>query len=265
MTPRLNPSPFPLSRSSPQPKARFPWGLPRRSRSWLGLLCVASSIAAHGVLLALAMPGSSPEPPPAEAIADSSLPEDIAVTLLPKPDVDNPIAAVPATPAPVAAVPPLAPQAPAAPVAPVQPSPPPTVATPAPTPPAPEAAPESAAFTPPPAPSEPAAPSPYADFPHLEGAQATCPELNDCWRSPVSSSWRSAAGDLQARLESQGYTVSNITGEVVSIDSGVRVYAVSKPGEPNYYLNFVSVREGVLYTMTTEPMTSDQVIALQRS
>jgi hypothetical protein len=99
----------------------------------------------------------------------------------------------------------------------------------------------------------------------LDGAQAACEGLADCWRSPVSSSWRSAAGDLEARLESQGYTVSNITGEVLSIDSGVRVYAVSKPGEPNYYLNLVSVREGVLYTMTAEPMTSDQVLALQRS
>ena len=59
--------------------------------------------------------------------------------------------------------------------------------------------------------------------------------------------------------------MSNITGEVLSIDSGVRVFAVSKPGEPDYYLNLVSVREGVLYTMTAEPMTSDQVLALQRS
>lgn len=81
----------------------------------------------------------------------------------------------------------------------------------------------------------------------------------------MESSWRSAAGDLKERLEAQGYTVSNITGEVVAIDSGVRVYAVSKPGEPDYYLNLVSVREGLLYTMTAEPITSDQVLALQRS
>jgi hypothetical protein len=81
----------------------------------------------------------------------------------------------------------------------------------------------------------------------------------------VTGSWRSAAGNLQERLESQGYTVSNITGEVLSIDSGVRVYAVSKPGEPDYYLNLVSVQEGVLYTMTAEPMTADQVLELQRS
>ncbi len=80
----------------------------------------------------------------------------------------------------------------------------------------------------------------------------------------MSSSWRSAAGDLQARLEAQGYTVSNVTGEVLSI-SGVQVYAVSKPGEANYYLNLVSVGKGLLYTMTAEPMTADQVVALQRS
>ncbi|PZO42608.1 MAG: hypothetical protein DCF17_08305, partial [Shackletoniella antarctica] len=116
----------------------------------------------------------------------------------------------------------------------------------------------------PPAAPEPPPPALYADFPHLEG-QAACEGVADCWRSPVSSSWRSAAGDLQARLESQGYTVSNVTGEVLSIDSGVRVYAVSKPGEANYYLNLVSVGEGLLYTMTAKPMTADQVVALQRS
>ncbi|PZV03754.1 MAG: hypothetical protein DCF32_13245, partial [Leptolyngbya sp.] len=116
-----------------------------------------------------------------------------------------------------------------------------------------------------PVPEPPAPPSPYASFPHLEGAQAACEGLADCWLSPVDSSWRGAAVDLQARLESQGYTVSNITGEVLSIDSGVRVYAVSKPGEPDYYLNLVSVQEGVLYTMTAAPMSDDQVLALQRS
>jgi hypothetical protein len=81
----------------------------------------------------------------------------------------------------------------------------------------------------------------------------------------VSSSWRSAASDLQAQLEAQGYTLDNVTSEVLSIDSGVRVYAVSKPGEPGYYLNLVSVQEGVLYTMTAEPITSEQVVTLQQS
>ncbi|PSR12640.1 hypothetical protein C8255_26345, partial [filamentous cyanobacterium CCP3] len=127
--------------------------------------------------------------------------------------------------------------------------------------------PEPAAFTllPPPTTAAPETPAPYASFPHLNGAQAACEGLADCWRSPVSSSWRGAASDLQARLEAQGYTLDNVTGEVLSIDSGVRIYAVSKPGEASYYLNLVSVREGVLYTMTAEPMTSDQVLTLQRS
>ncbi|PSN14732.1 hypothetical protein C7293_10450 [filamentous cyanobacterium CCT1] len=89
--------------------------------------------------------------------------------------------------------------------------------------------------------------------------------MADCWRSPVSSSWRGAASALQARLEAQGYTLNNVTGDVLSIDSGVRIYAVSKPGEASYYLNLVSVRDGVLYTMTAEPMTSEQVLTLQRS
>lgn len=221
--------------------------------------CAIASLAAHGVLLALVIPDSDPAPPLAEDLAETPPPlDDVTLTVLP-PTVEAPPAVAPAEPRPTttAAPPPAPPQAPAAPApaAQPQPSPQPLAETPEP------------AVTPPPAPAvePPAPPALYANFPHLDGAQAACEGLADCWRSPVSSSWRSAAGDLQARLESQGYTVSNITGEVLSIDSGVRVYAVSKPGEPEYYLNLVSVREGVLYTMTAEPMTSDQVLALQRS
>lgn len=212
----------------------------------------------------MVMPNSNQAPLPAENLIETSPPiDDVAVTVLPKAATEPPTAVVPAAAgaaAPAAPVSQAAPQAPTAPI----PTVPPQAAASQPV----AAAPEPAPFTPPAEPTTPDPPAPpalYANFPHLEGARAACEGLADCWRSPVSSSWRSAAGDLQARLESQGYTVSNITGEVLSIDSGVRVYAVSKPGEPEYYLNLVSVREGVLYTMTAEPMTSDQVLALQRS
>ncbi len=227
-------------------------------------MCAIASLAAHGVLLAMVVPDSNPAPSPVEAVTETSPPiDDVAVTVLPKTATDSPPAVVPA--APVATAPAQTAPAQTAPQAPTMPIP--TVAPEA-SPQPVAAAPELAPFTPPAEPATPDPPAPpslYANFPHLEGAQAACEGLADCWRSPVGSSWRSAAGDLQARLESQGYTVSNITGDVLSIDSGVRVYAVSKPGEPEYYLNLVSVREGLLYTMTAVPMTSDQVLALQRS
>ena len=262
MTPRLIASTF--SPSRPLPKSSSPKSSSSkskgRSRSWLGLGCAIASLAAHGALLAVVVPRSNQAPLPAEDLAETSPPlGDVSVTVLPSPA--PPPAVVPVPPAPAAPAAPVtqaAPQAPTAPLPTVQPQVPPQPAAPAP---------EPAPFTPPEpaAAPEPPPPALYADFPHLEGAQAACEGLADCWRSPVSSSWRGAAGDLQARLEAQGYTVSNVTGEVLSIDSGVLVYAVTKPGEADYYLNFVSVDNDVLYTMTAIPMTEAQVVALQRS
>ena len=272
MTPRLTTPPFSLSRPAPAPAEQAPTGAPqqspRQSRSWLGGVCAIASLAAHGILLALVIPSPNQARPPVADLAEPAPPlDDVSVTVLPKPAL--PAAAPP--PAVVSAAPrPTAPAAPVAPALPTAaPAAPPAAAAPETAPDtAPETAPETAppaAFTPAADPEPPPPPSPYANFPHLDATRAACEGLADCWRSPVSSSWRSAAGDLQARLEAQGYTVNNITGEVLSIDSGVRVYAVSKPGETDYYLNLISVREGVLYTMTTAPMTTDQVIALQRS
>lgn len=255
-----------------------------KSRSWLGPLCVVASLAAHGALLAMVMPDSNPAPSPTEAIGEEPL-DDVAVTVLPKTALEL----EPAAPKPAAIATALSPAVnPSSPLpAAVQPSSAPTQPSPAPAqqppraqpprvqPPQPQAAASSPtppstavpepAFTPQPVAPEPEPPGLYANFPHLDGAQAACEGLAACWRSPVSSSWRGAANDLKDRLEAQGYTLQNVTGEVLSMDSGARVYTVSKPGEAEYYLNLVSVREGVLYTMTAEPMTSEQVLALQRS
>ena len=264
MTPRLASPTLSLQPTAAQRRGQ--------GRAWLGPLCVAASLVAHGVVLALAVPTPQGDRPTADVVEEPAVLEDIAVTVLPKSVTAEapPAANLSQPPAPSAVVPrvepaprPSAPQAiPPQPIAsqPIAPTDPP------PTSPA-ETSPEPAAFTPPPPPpaAEPEPPAPYASFPHLAGAQAACEGLADCWRSPVSSSWRGAASDLKARLEAQGYTLNNVTGDVLSIDSGVRIYAVSKPGEASYYLNLVSVSEGVLYTMTTEPMTSDQVLTLQRS
>jgi hypothetical protein len=251
MTPRLAASPFPLRRLlSPRRKT---------ARSWLGVLCFAASLGAHGVLLALVMPGQEsahqPSEPPAETLPP---PSDVAVTVLPR---SEEVAPPPeATTVPTPAVAPPAPPA-AATAAPPETVVPPQVVAP---PEVPEA-PDTTVLPPPATVLEPEPPPPFANFPHLDGAQATCPGLATCWRSPVSSSWRTAASDLQDRLEAQGYRLNNVTGEVLAIDSGVRVYAVSKAGEPDYFLNLISVSDGVLYTMTPEPITTEQVLALQRS
>ena len=245
MTPRLAASPFALRRPSSQK--------PARSRSWVGLLCVAASLTAHGALLALVLPSPTAKNLPADSPGEPPVVlEDIAVTVLPKPVVVDALPteeiAQPTAPVPVLqAAPPAVSAAPVPPVSPPVPSP----VVPEPVPPAPPAPPEEVS-------------GPYVNFPHL-GGQTACQGLSDCWRSPVSSSWRSVASDLEERLEAQGYTLSNVTGEVLAIDSGVRVYVVSKPGEPDYFLNLVSVADGVLYTMTAEPMTSAQVLVLQRS
>jgi hypothetical protein len=252
MSPRLIPSPRSLYRPRLHPRLRW--------RSHLGLLCVAASLGGHGLLLALVMPTSPPSVPERAEVPMA----EVAVAVLPRstevpppaevsPVEVPPVEVPPAASPPVASIPPVS--VTVAPPA-VAPTPPPAPAV------APE--PESVAAVPAVAP-EPEPPAPFANFPHLAGAQATCQGLAVCWRSPVTSSWRSAASDLQDRLEAQGYQLSNVTGEVLSIDSGVRVYAVRKAGEPQYFLNLISVSDGVLYTMTPEPMTTEQVLALQRS
>lgn len=105
-------------------------------------------------------------------------------------------------------------------------------------------------------------PQPYSDFPHLQGAQASCGDRPDCWQVPVAS-WRAGAQDLHDLLEAQGYSLSNVTGEVLGVDAGVRVYAVSKAGEDPYYLNLVSCGAGLLYTMTEQPISEAEVLSLQ--
>jgi hypothetical protein len=64
-------------------------------------------------------------------------------------------------------------------------------------------------------------------------------------------------------LEAQGYRLSNITGEVLSTETGVRIYRVAKDGEDPYYLNLVSVTEGILYSLTPTPLSEDRLVALQ--
>jgi hypothetical protein len=64
-------------------------------------------------------------------------------------------------------------------------------------------------------------------------------------------------------LEALGYSLSNVTGEVLGVDTGVRVYTVSKADQQPYYLNLVSSGGGLLYTMTEQPISEAEVLALQ--
>jgi hypothetical protein len=208
------------------------------------------------------------------------LPSPLAVTTLPQPLPPAPLS-VPAT-APTAPVPvpqtkgeqsnsvsevalPLVPSQKATPTPVADPDPLPAAALPlspgsashdgpvAPAPPEP---------TPSNLPEDPTQVSVSPEFPHLETSTG-CQIISNCWRSPTSS-WRSAMRQLQAQLEDQGYELQNVTGDVLSSDTGVQIYAVLQEGAVAYYLNLVSVSDGVLYTMTAQPMTQDEVNALER-
>lgn len=106
-------------------------------------------------------------------------------------------------------------------------------------------------------------PQPYADFPHFQGAQQADCGVETCWTSPVEGGWRGAARSIQDNLEAQGYRLSNITGEVLSTETGVRIYRVAKDGEDPYYLNLVSVTEGIRYSLTPTPLSEEMLVALQ--
>lgn len=208
----------------------------------LGGVGLVLSGVAHALVLGLPLrPAAELAPRPPVLVEPPAL-ETISLRSLPAPA--TPAIAPPPPPEPVAVQAPE-PVAEALPVA-VQ---------------APEPAPEPAAVEPTVEPPG-VEPQVYGDFPHLEGAEATCADQPDCWQVPVAS-WRAGAGDLQSRLEAQGYSLSNVTGEVLGLDTGVRVYAVSKAGQDPYYLNLVSSSGGLLYTLTQSPISDAQVLALQ--
>lgn len=231
--------------------------------------CLVAALGLHWLVLSWELPQhSQPEPDlAAEEVAEEPL-KDISITVLPQ-----------STPTPTPAAEPPAPEMPpiqpaSSPLPPRSPDPPPLQPAPPATMPPPEAVDQEPDLsesevlvkeTLEPEPNldpDPPEPSPYADFPHLAGAEATCEGMADCWRSPASS-WRSASTDLKSQLENAGYTLTNVTGDVLDVDTGVRVYAVKQGEEVAYYLNLVSVVDGVLYTMTEEPITSEMVRVLQ--
>ncbi|QQE66222.1 hypothetical protein GFS31_29200 [Leptolyngbya sp. BL0902] len=247
-------------------------------KPWLGGLCLAASLGAHGVLLGLPWSSSTPETedlaaleePPTVTMDVAVLPTrpDQAEPELPLPVVSPPEtmpAAVAVDPAP-RVIPPSPQPVPEAisEVAPAAVEPPVTAAPESPVPepiaadPAPEPIAETIA-----ADTTAPEPQPFANFPHFQGAQQADCGGEACWTSPVEGGWRGAARSLQDNLEAQGYTLSNITGEVLSTETGVRIYRVAKAGEDPYYLNLVSVADGILYSLTPTPLTEDRLVTLQ--
>jgi len=210
----------------------------------LGGAGLVLSVAAHALVLGLPLqPTAELDPLPPVLVEPPTL-ETISLRQMPSP----PMVAIAPTPPPPSI---------AAPVSEPVPEPLPVEVQ------APEPVPEPLAAAVEPAVEPPVAePSPYGDFPHLEGAEAACADQPDCWQVPVAS-WRSGAGDLQSRLEALGYSLSNVTGEVLGVETGVRVYAVSKADQQPYYLNLVSSGGGLLYTMTEQPISEAEVLALQ--
>ena len=94
-----------------------------------------------------------------------------------------------------------------------------------------------------------------AEFPHVEGAQAGCNGLTDCWQTPETQ-WRDVSSNLEQKLEAQGYEVKALDLED---DTGRRVYKVSKDGEIKYYLNVLSTQRGTVYKFSKELLTREEL------
>lgn len=245
-----------------------------RLKPWLGGLCLAASLGAHGVLLGLPWSPSTNETEDLAALEELP-PATMDVAVLPappsQPELEIPIPVPrPATPRPPATtanpstapslsrIAPPAPPAAAVPLPAVE-----SVATAAPAAAPPATEPISTEPEPMAEPIPEPEPQIYADFPHFQGAQQADCGSEACWTSPVAGSWRGAAQSLQNNLEAQGYILNNITGEVLSTETGVRIYRVAKEGEDPYYLNLVSVDDGILYSLTPAPLSQDRLVALQ--
>jgi N-dimethylarginine dimethylaminohydrolase len=94
-----------------------------------------------------------------------------------------------------------------------------------------------------------------AEFPQIEGAQAGCNGLLDCWKTPETQ-WRDVSSNLEQKLEAKGYDVKALDLED---DTGRRVYEVSKDGEIKYYLNVLSTERGTVYRISQQPLTREEL------
>ncbi len=103
--------------------------------------------------------------------------------------------------------------------------------------------------------SSPSPADSYADFPHVDNAQAGCNGLQDCWQTPETQ-WRTVSQNLEENLKAKGYVVKQLD---LADDTGIRVYQVSKNGETQYYLNLLSTGQGTVYRFSQEPLTREEL------
>lgn len=242
-------------------------------------LAFVCATAIHGGLLWLPMPPAAIESqpnPPAESSAESS-PEAIATIPLaalttptpdslpedPTPDPTSAPQPQPTTAPSVETTPATSPQPQAAPdpeAKTIEPQP-----TPDPTPdldaktikPTPDPIPDPKAKTIEPT-SDPT-PEPreelMAGIPHLEGAESGCYGSADCHFLP-GTTVRSVTQELQARLESQGYRLTSSYR-----DTGLRVYELSREGEPAQFLHIASDNAGrdTFYVLSAQQQTLEEL------
>lgn len=163
---------------------------------------------------------------------------------LPKPSpivVQNTPSPAPPSPTPSPAITP----------SPVQPTP---VASPTPTPtPTPTPSPTPTpllAPTPSPTPTDP-----FADFQHFPDAQQGCNGVESCWQT-AETQWAVVSNDLKQKLEEGGYSITPLD---IEDDIGRRAYEVSKEGKTKYYLNLISTGRGIVYLLTEQLPTSEQI------
>ncbi|HEY9646820.1 MAG TPA: hypothetical protein V6C88_10640 [Chroococcidiopsis sp.] len=245
-----------------QPKTAL--SKPKRSRLYLWLWV---SLGLHGLVVFLPwMPSNTPPPkPPTEELSlieltptvappPPPLPTTLPTVVTPKPTPSPPLASpspvanpqpstVPASPSPTPAATPT-PTASPTPTATPSPTPSPTatpISTPTPTPP----------------------PLPYANFPQAPNAVqfadavAGCDRSSECWRTP-NTQWRTVAQDLRSTLESENYSLQEIDLGM----TGGRLYEVSKDGQIEYYVAFVSTPNGTVYALTQEQPSCTQLYEL---
>jgi hypothetical protein len=241
---------------------------------WLFRPWFLVALGLHIVALSVPLP---PEPSPEANPLSTEDPSDgVRLVSLPSPPpARSPLPSVSPLPTPaVPTAPPAAPKAAPPAVAPAEPIPEPLAATPS----QPQIAPEFAAppmptpqplESPSPEPLTSASPEPQltpeaqqtitpADFPHAVGSQPGCGGRDGCWQNETTQ-WRSIATTLRQDLESQGYTLTSL--EIAS-DTGMRIYEVSKMGEPSYYLNLLSTLQGTVYIVSEELLTPQELTAM---
>lgn len=245
--------------------------LPNSTKTAL-FLGASIGIHASALLLPLDSPQRTLQDKPVKvAPAPAPISLKLAARPTPKPQATAKAGIAKPKPAPTPAVTPrtVAQRPPALPVKPAPTSPPES-------PPAPVQPPVEAAPSSPPAPSAPTVqPSPPAqepkhidrfafgkelsDLSYMADAKLAC--NGDCLTISGDKNLTEVSDDLQ-RLEAQGYSLTQSDRED---DQGVRVYQVSKSGEPTYYVHLISTNQGIVYLEQRKELTSAEVEALRNS